>query len=161
MPETNEKNYEKQVTYAERKTQLKKAMKNGFYFEAIFLEYAILEDRTESVIRHARNIKLTSRRDQPLKLSEKVNKMRSCSAFSEKYVRQRLTLELLDNIDKWRVRRNELVHYLMNCPTAPDELQAVAEEGNELLRILDNKVKSVNKYFDKVNNAGSDGSISE
>ena len=146
-----EKNYQKQATYAERKVQLKKAIKNGFYFEAIFLEYAIMEDRTESVLRHAGGIKLTDRRDQPLKLSAKINKIRSCSAFASKFVRQRLTPELLDALDKWRVRRNKLVHYLMNSPTASEELQAAAEEGYELVKQLDNKVKSVNQYFDKKN----------
>ncbi|MBR1563266.1 MAG: hypothetical protein IJ645_08675 [Ruminococcus sp.] len=147
---SQEKNYQKQATYADRKVQLKKAMNSGFYFEAIFIEYAMLEDRTESVLRHAGGIKLTDKRDQPLKLSAKINKIRSCSAFTEKYVRQRLSLDLLDKLDKWRVRRNNLVHYLMNNPTSPDELQAVAEEGYELVKTLDNKVKSVNNYFDKI-----------
>ena len=148
---SNEKNYQKQATYAERKTQLKKAIKNCFYFEAIFLEYAIMEDRTESVLRHAGGIKLTDKLDRPLKLATKINKIRSCAAFSEKYVRQRLTLELLDELDKWRKSRNNLVHCLMNSPTEPTELQEVAEEGYELVKQLDNKVKSVNLYFDNKN----------
>lgn len=151
MEQTQTPNYEKQATYAERKTQLKKAMKSGFYFEAIFLEYAIMEDRTESVLRHAGGIKLVNSRNQPLKLSEKIRRIRDGKPFAEKYVRQRLTSELLDRIDKWRMHRNDLVHYLMNSPTAPDELQAVAEEGYEIVKVLDNKVKSVNRYFDKRN----------
>ena len=149
MPDSNTPNYEKQLTYAERKMQLKKALKAGFYFEAIFLEYAIMEDRTESVLRHAGGIKLTNGKGQPLKLSEKVNKIRSNQVFHEKFIRQRLTFDLLDAIDKWRVCRNNLVHYLMNSPTESDELKALAEEGNELVTILDNKVKSVNRYFEK------------
>lgn len=149
MEQTQTPNYEKQAAYAERKVQLKKAMKGGFYFEAIFLAYAIMEDRTESVLRHAGGIKLVNSRNQPLKLSEKLRKIRSCSPFAEKYVRQRLTPELLDRIDAWRVRRNDLVHYLMNSPTATDELQAVAEEGYEIVKLLDNKAQSVNRYFDK------------
>ncbi len=52
-------------------------------------------------------------------------------------------------IGEQNVRRNKLVHYLMNSPTAPEELQAAAEEGYELVKQLDNKVKSVNQYFDK------------
>ncbi|MGN0584377.1 MAG: hypothetical protein ACI4JD_02875 [Ruminococcus sp.] len=151
MEQTQLPNYEKQATYAERKMQLKKAMKNGFYFEAIFLEYAIMEDRTESVLRHAGGIKLVSKRNQPLKLSEKIKKIRDCKPFAEKYVRQRLTLELLKSIDDWRIHRNNLVHYLMNSPTSIDELQAVAEEGCDIVKVLDNKVKSVNCFFDKKN----------
>lgn len=52
-------------------------------------------------------------------------------------------------IGEHNVRRNKLVHYLMNSPTEPAELQEVAEQGYELVKQLDNKVKSVNQYFDK------------
>lgn len=100
MEHTQTPNYEKQATYAERKTQLKKAMKSGFYFESIFLEYAIMEDRTESVLRHAGGIKLVNSRNQPLKLSEKITRIRSGKSFAEIFVRQRLTLELLDRVDE-------------------------------------------------------------
>lgn len=108
-----------------------------------------MEDRTESVIRHAGGIKLLNKQNHPLKLSEKIRKIRSCKFFSEKYVRQRLTLKLLDKIDDWRERRNKLVHYLMNVQTSHEELQLLAEEGLEIVKTLDNKVQSVNRYFDR------------
>ena len=44
---------EKYYNYKEQFERLNKALKNEFYLEAIFIEYAILEDRTESVLRHA------------------------------------------------------------------------------------------------------------
>ena len=39
--------------YHEQFKRLNKALANGFNLEAMFIEYAIMEDRTESVLRHA------------------------------------------------------------------------------------------------------------
>ncbi len=143
-----EPNKQKQATYAERKVQLKKAMNSGFYFEAIFLEYAIMEDRTESVLRHEGSIKLINKQGNLLTLAQKINKIRGCKPFEDGRIRKRLTPELLTSLDAWRVKRNQLVHVLMKNQTDTTELQAIAEEGKELVRLLDNAVKQTNKYFD-------------
>jgi len=39
--------------YTEQMGRLKKAMANHFLLEALFIEYAVIEDRTESILRHA------------------------------------------------------------------------------------------------------------
>ena len=56
MIEDKEKtsNMQKYENYKEQFKRLKKALENGFNLEAIFIEYAIMEDRTESVLRHAK-----------------------------------------------------------------------------------------------------------
>ena len=43
----------KYENYREQFKRLNKAIANGFNLEAIFIEYMIMEDRTESVLRHA------------------------------------------------------------------------------------------------------------
>lgn len=143
-----ESNLLKQFTYAERKVQLKKAMYSEFFFEAIFIEYAIMEDRTESILRHEGGISLTNKQGFPLNLSQKIRKIRSCMPFAEERVRKYLTLELLDSLDEWRVKRNDLVHVLMKNQADTSALRLIAEEGKELVRILENAARQVNKYFD-------------
>lgn len=138
----------KQFTYAERKVQLKKAMHSEFFFEAIFIEYAIMEDRTESVLRHEGSISLTNKQGFPLNLSQKIKKIRGCRSFAEERVRNHLTLELLDSLDEWRVKRNALVHVLMKNQADTLALNQIAEEGKELVRVLENAARQVNKYFD-------------
>lgn len=138
----------KQFTYAERKVQLKKALQSGFYFEAIFIEYAIMEDRTESILRHAGSISLTNKQGRPLSLSQKVNKIRGCKPFEEKRIRRHLSLELLARLDEWREKRNELVHVLMKSQADYSELKPIAEAGKEIVRLLENAARQVNKYFD-------------
>ena len=48
-----EKNMEKYEVYKSMNENLSKAMRAGFYYQAIFIEYAIIEDRCSSVLRHA------------------------------------------------------------------------------------------------------------
>ena len=45
-------NIQKRENYVEQFKRLKKALDNGFNLEAIFIEYTIIEDRTESILRH-------------------------------------------------------------------------------------------------------------
>ena len=45
-------NFEKQRTYTENKGKYYRAMKYGFYFEALLIDYAMMEDRLRSFIYH-------------------------------------------------------------------------------------------------------------
>ena len=47
---TNESKYN---NYKEQSKRLKKALVNQFYLEAIFIEYSILEDRADAILRYA------------------------------------------------------------------------------------------------------------
>ena len=66
------KNSKKREKYAILMSKLKKATDNEYYYEAIFLEYAILEDRMESLLKHA-NIKYKEKDEKSLKLMKKIN----------------------------------------------------------------------------------------
>ena len=46
-------NIQKYFNYQEQMVRLKKAMAAQFYLEAIFIEYAVMEDRLESILRHS------------------------------------------------------------------------------------------------------------
>ena len=43
----------KYENYREQFKRLNSALHSGFNLEAMFIEYAIMEDRTESILRHA------------------------------------------------------------------------------------------------------------
>lgn len=143
----------KYETYKAMKSNLSKAMKDGFYYQAIFIEYAIIEDRCESVLRHA-GVKTTLKNkdgtEQEIKLDTKLNKMETHSAFTNPYVRKRITQELVSELRTWKTDRNKLVHDLAKIPYNHDSIKEIAERGQDLARILDNKVKSVNRYYDKL-----------
>lgn len=66
-----EKNMEKYEIYKSMNENLSKAMKAEFYYQAIFIEYAIIEDRCLSVLKHA-GVKYVDSKDRELTLSRKV-----------------------------------------------------------------------------------------
>lgn len=45
-------NKEKQLTYAEQKKRYSLAMKYGFYYEALLIDYALMEDRLKAILYH-------------------------------------------------------------------------------------------------------------
>lgn len=143
-----EKNMEKYEVYKSMNENLSKAMLSEFYYQAIFIEYAIIEDRCSSVLRRA-GVKYQDSKGHELKISEKLKKMRGNPAFLVPYVRQRITLELLDEITQWKRDRDQLIHALAKIPYDHDSVQEIATRGQELVRILNNKVKSVNNYYAK------------
>lgn len=85
----------------------------------------------------------------PMSLARKLERMPGNPNFTQNYVRKRITEELLDDISIWKDKRNKLIHALIKQPYDAGNLRDMANEGNELVKKLDNKVRSVNKYFDK------------
>lgn len=59
----------KKDRYSELMSKLKISIQEEFYYEAIFIVFAILEDRTESLLKHAR-ISVVKGDNQKLSLSE-------------------------------------------------------------------------------------------
>ena len=139
------KDMEKYEAYRSMNENLSKAMRAGFYYQAIFIEYAILEDRCTSVLRHA-GVKYLDSKGHEIRLSDKLKKMRNNPVFTAHFVRQRITCELLDRIEEWKRERDRLIHALAKIQYNHKSVRSIAEEGQELVRILSNKIKSVNNY---------------
>ncbi|MCI6866683.1 MAG: hypothetical protein MR871_01795, partial [Lachnospiraceae bacterium] len=66
------------------------------------------------------------------------------------YVRNRITIEMLTEITNWKRNRDKLIHALAKVPYDHQSIKGVALEGQRIVRVLDNKVKSVNNYHDKL-----------
>jgi len=145
------KNIEKQETYRCLSRLLTRAMKAEFFYQAIFIEYAILEDRLTSVLKNA-SVPVVDKKGNSYKISKKIDMIRSRREFSSKFVRQRISLELLDSIVKWKKKRDVLIHNLANVPYDFDAIRIVAEEGFVLLKKFKNKSQSVINSFKKENN---------
>ena len=143
-----EENILKYENYKTQKSRLEKAISQKFYIEAIAIEYSIFEDRSESALRHA-GIKTVSSNGNPLTLSRKLNKLASDSTFSPKNIRSKMPIELLERIQNWKKKRDALIHALLVLKTDMKQFEETAEEGKELIKIFDNKVACIKRYFDK------------
>ena len=140
------KNYKKNQTYRELMEDLKLAVEKEFYYEAIFIEYAIFEDRTESLIRHSKIEHNLS--DKEFTLHNKIKVMKYSSEFKSFYCNKHEILKLLIDVDNWRDKRNKLIHDLVNTELTYDDIKKIAINGYELVNKLNNKSTLVNDYFD-------------
>lgn len=142
-------NYEKNIKYKELMESLKKSIKNEFYYEAIFIEYAILEDRTESILRHA-NISIVHSNGLPLTLNSKLGKIQKSKLYKYSYIRKHLTVDLINSIYDWKNDRNKLIHDLINTNYSNEKIKNVALNGYDLIKKINNKSTLVNKFIDNL-----------
>ena len=104
-------NTQKYETYKSIHESLSKALKYGFYYEAIFLEYAVIEDRLASVLKYA-EIPYIDKNGQDISISKKLNLIESRKELSDKFYRDRLTKELIQECRDWIKERNDLIHHM-------------------------------------------------
>ena len=138
-------NYEKNLKYRSLNGMLAKALRYEFYYEAIFIEYAIIEDRTSSLLRHA-NITIYD----PT-LNNKIKAIKFNRKFKDSYIKKHLSSDLLDSIKDWKNKRNALIHDLINLSYSNDDIKKIALEGYQIIKTLSNKSTLVNNYFDANN----------
>ena len=136
-------NKEKQSKYALLMKILDIATKEEFYFEAILIEYAILEDRFSSILRHAK-------KKQPRGIQEKMNIILQESIFQDENVKKHLTKKLMKDIDCWRKSRNQIIHNLVEVTYDAKEIKDIALQGECLAKRLANKSTLVNRYLDSI-----------
>ncbi len=142
--------------YASQKMRLKRALASGFYFEAIVIEYAIFEDRSESALRHA-GLKTTDSKGYPKSLNNKLNIINDSKQFQDSFSKKRLSRELIEQIRTWKEQRDDIIHKLMKMAPDIDKVEKVARDGNDLVILFDNKVKSVNNRHDKERKISENG----
>lgn len=135
-------NYEKRDRYAELNEILDRAIEQEFYYEAIFIEHAILEDRVISLFKHA-DLRM------PFKLGEKIGMLKSYKIFKDEYISKHIDMELLEQIDNWKDKRNKLVHGLVESTYGTEVVKQVALEGKTLIRKFASKTTLVTRYLDK------------
>ena len=142
-------NKEKNEQYMVLMSRLKRAVEGEFYYEAIFIEYAILEDRAESLLKHAK-LPLYDEFDKPLNLNSKLNSIKHSSKFNmDDYVKKHITKDLISKVHTWKNRRNTLIHDLVESNYYDEQIMAIALEGYDIVKLLNSKSALVNKYFDK------------
>ena len=142
----------KYENYREQFKRLNSAMKSGFHLEAMFIEYAIMEDRTESILRHAGKWEayLKKRgRNEPTLHSKIVYIQKLMESDRKDLLRRYFSDDLLDLILAWKEDRNRLIHALLKQQLAHNEVRTLAEQGRQLVNGLRNQAWNYNRAIDK------------
>ena len=133
MTETMPDNMLKYENYKEQNKRLKKALDNEFYLEAVFIEYAIMEDRTESILRYEGN---TINSNGFVSIDRKITKIEKIAENKKGLARKYFTIEFMGQIRTWKNKRNGLIHALIKKNTTTQELIDLAEEGRQITKEL-------------------------
>ncbi len=128
------------------------ALIEEFFMEACWIQYAIIEDRFNSVIRHAYPQRgedlLKTLRGLDRKLEHITEKIHPKDSDCLKTVHK----ELLNRIRKWKDKRNTLMHEIAetdDLDSVQKKLKKLAPEGKELINELTARVWKYKKQVQK------------
>ncbi len=141
----------KYENYREQFKRLNSALNNGFNLEAMFIEYAIMEDRTESILRHADKwdayTKKQNGRDPTI--NSKVKYIQKLAAFQNDLLHRYFSDSLLDQILIWKDQRNRLIHALLKQQFEHNEVRELAAQGKQLVDELRKRAGNYNRAIDR------------
>lgn len=114
--------------------RLNHAINAHFYLEALFIEYAIMEDRLESILTHAGIF----REDKHTTITRKIRRLEALCQ-SDKTAKRYFNPELLQNILDWKENRNKYIHALMKQVFTGEELKEIVDQGQQIVKTLNSK----------------------
>lgn len=144
-------NIQKYENYKEQFKRLKMAMSHCFYLEAMFICYAIMEDRTESILVHAGkwDAYLKKRGRYQVTIDSKIKYIKSFSTQKNSLTNKYFGDEILDEIIEWKDERNRIMHALMKQNLTTEELESLASRGEMLAKTITNRSGSFTKALER------------
>lgn len=141
----------KYENYREQFKRLKSALNNGFNLEAMFIEYAIMEDRTESILRHSEmwDAYLKSRKGRQPTIDSKIRYIQKLAEQKKTLVNKYFSDDLLDRLLAWKDERNRLIHALLKQQFEHNEVSALASEGKIIVDELRKRSGNYNRAVER------------
>ena len=142
----------KYENYREQFKRLNSALRSGFNLEAMFIEYAIMEDRTESVLHHAGKwetyLKKRGRNGATLN-SKIVYIQKQMESNRNDLLNRYFSNDLLDRILVWKEDRNRLIHALLKQQLGHNEVSKLTAQGKLLVDELRKRAGNYNRAMDR------------
>ena len=144
-------NMQKYENYKEQFKRLKRALANGFNLEAVFIEYAIIEDRTESILRHAGAYAayLKKRGRYSATIESKVKYIVKLAENKSGLLHRYFSDSLLSDILAWKDERNRLIHALLKQVLTTEELIELAQTGERLTKELRTRTNNYKRAVER------------
>ena len=134
------------------------ALDNGFYMEAIFMEYAAIEARLEvilGILGLPCNQFISDNERRSINISCRINCLKEFVKTSKVFEKSKLTNKELSNIESWIGFRNQCVHGLykneIRYKTRMKDTKQRAEKGLELSRLLYDEAGRLRRIYKKEN----------
>ena len=135
---------QKYSNYKGQMSRLKRAMDHEFLLEALFIEYAIVEDRCESLLLHSGK-KVNPRAT----LSQKLKEIGKLSNKPDCCMNRYVTPKLIDEISEWSFKRNDFIHHLMTQRFSKEELEQIVLDGRDITKTLCSKTTSYKRALER------------
>lgn len=142
-------NIEKQQNYKTQFQRLKKAMDNAFYLEAVFIEYAIMEDRAESILAYEGNEIAPKNEKEFITFGRKKNRIVKLAEQKRYVIGRYFSDDLMDRVTEWVNERNSVIHALLKKNTTTEELKNLAERGENLCKELRNRANNYKRMVER------------
>lgn len=140
-------NEQKYLNYKEQFTRLKKAMDYQFYLEALAIEYNIIEDRAESILRYEGN----QINDERASITRKLNKIKAIAQQKKSLPEKYFSDDLLDKIAVWKEQRNKFIHALIKQNFHTEDIRLIAEEGRSLATQISQRATNYKRAVERRN----------
>ena len=147
-------NAQKHENYREQFVRLKKALTSEFYLEAIFIEYTIIEDRTESTLRHAGkwDAYLKKRGRYQVTLDSKIAYIQDFAREKKSIAHKYFSDTLMDEILEWKEERNRLIHALLKQTLSTEDVSKIAHTGERLTKEIRTRATNFSRAIERKNN---------
>ena len=122
-------NMQKYENYKEQSKRLNRAISAGFYLEALFIEFAIIEDRADSILLFENN---SIKSDRFVSIDRKLKKIQKIAEQKKSLPNRYFSDDLIDRILLFKDERNRMIHALMRQQLTTEELRDLALLGKEL-----------------------------
>lgn len=144
-------NMQKSENYREQFVRLKRALASEFYLEAIFIEYTIIEDRTESILRHAGKWEayLKKRGRYQATLDSKIAYIQDFAREKKSLAHKYFSNSLLNEIDVWKEERNRLIHALLKQTLTTEEIYKIAHIGDKLAKEIRTRATTFSRALER------------
>ena len=144
-------NAQKHENYREQFVRLKRALASEFYLEAIFIEYTIIEDRTESILRHAAkwDACVKKQRGRFLTLEKKIEYIKEIAREKKSIAHKYFSDTLMDEILEWKEERNRLIHALLKQTLTTEEVSEIAHTGERLTKELRTRTTNFSRTIER------------
>ena len=121
-------------------------LKKKFYFEAIMIEYNIIEDRVSSILFHSNFDKDVY--DKKTMLGKKINSIKNKIEKADNIISKNVTIDLINETKNWKDDRNDLVHKACTSYDAK-KMKNCAQVGKKIGRELDKCANKIKKEMNK------------
>ena len=138
-------NEQKYQNYKDQFTRLKKAMDYQFYLEALAIEYNIIEDRAESILRYEGN----QINDEKASIYKKLSKIKKLSEQKKSLPEKYFSDDLIDQILLWKDLRNKYIHALLKQSFHTEDIRRIAEEGEYLATQISRRANNYKRAVER------------